>query len=418
LRRGPPLALCAALGLGLGAAHGAGPDLTPFVGTWVFQSGSQFTLDCPALGALPPQVATGTPVSIYPGTTSDLVFDIGCRCMINMTLDATGQSAHAAGTQTCKVVPRGLQIAGDVNLLTLDFSAAPLLTMNLGANNVELKVQQRTCAASPDSTFTGMGTLARTSTSYATCGPEETAIGVLPAWSGGTTDCPFGAGHDGLQITMQNEVTNPCSDATGSRGEGSWLLPDDTRVHAPRCPTADEAAAHPADFNSTTLNFCRVDGTEFKPFTTSPTDRSQFYAVLKLGTAAACPPGSVRIQKQIDNEDDSTAPPSVAVGDIFPSVVLDPSLGTTTTLVFCYFQAAASAADTMTGFPDLGFPYAVFHRFTGEQPPWVIAKRWVFSDDEDGQKGIDSYEPSDNAAFEEVIENPDDNTYFNLAWVR
>ena len=75
----------------------------------------------------------------------------------------------------------------------------------------------------------------------------------------------------------------------------------------------------------------------------------------------------------------------------------------------------------MAAFPDLGFRYAVFHRFTGEQPPWVIAKRWQYSDDEDGQNGVDAYVPRDGPMtreFGQVIENPNFNTYFDYAWVR
>jgi len=54
----------------------------------------------------------------------------------------------------------------------------------------------------------------------------------------------------------------------------------------------------------------------------------------------------------------------------------------------------------------------------------VIVKRWIYSDDEDDQLGVDHYETSESDAsilsdFQRVIENPQsNNTVFNLARVR
>jgi hypothetical protein len=150
----------------------------------------------------------------------------------------------------------------------------------------------------------------------------------------------------------------------------------------------------------------------------------QFYAVLKLGSV--CPNGSVEVSKTIDNEDDPGPIVSTDLGDPGPNRVESrPGLGTITVLAFCYFRGAASPDAVMAGFPDLGFPYAVFHAYAGEQPPWVMVKQWIYSNDEDNQMGVNRYDSIDAAAkteFQRVIENPPENsqanTYFNLARVR
>jgi hypothetical protein len=78
----------------------------------------------------------------------------------------------------------------------------------------------------------------------------------------------------------------------------------------------------------------------------------------------------------------------------------------------------------MSAFPDLGFPYAVFHSYLDEQPPWVIAKRWQYSLDENGRNNKDAYLGSDPALkdeFTHIIENAvggQYSTYFDVARVR
>ncbi len=91
---------------------------------------------------------------------------------------------------------------------------------------------------------------------------------------------------------------------------------------------------------------------------------------------------------------------------------------TDTTLHFCYFQQGAAP---MAAFPDVGLHYAVFHRYAGEQPPWVIAKSWQYSDDEDGGSMNQYMPPSSSPVtqeFMQVIENTGNDTYFDIAWVR
>jgi hypothetical protein len=84
----------------------------------------------------------------------------------------------------------------------------------------------------------------------------------------------------------------------------------------------------------------------------------------------------------------------------------------------------------MSEFPDLGFPYAVFHDFEGPQPAWILRKRFVFSDDSNNNNS-NAYYPDPGAhpetlEFMSIIENPlaqvglgdSVNTYFDMARVR
>jgi hypothetical protein len=376
------------------------------VGTWTFQGGSQVQATCPSLGTVV-EGFSGAQASVYPGTKTDLVFDIGCRCTIG--LDVSGSHATLSGPQSCLIISRGEQLSGEISALTLDRSSDGTLTLSFsGANGVLSNRDGSGCALT---SLSGSATLVRASTQMISCGDERTAVGVLPYAAGDTIDCPFGAGGEDLRITMDDEEQAPCSDTTGSHGEGSWVLPDDPPRGPPVC-----TAAH-----VTTLTFCRVDGALFKSLTTALSPE-QYYAVLKLGSV--CPNGSVEVDKTIDNED-QPAPPgngSTFLGQLGPNEVLnDPMLGTITKLAFCYFRGAASPDAVMPGFPNLGFPYAVFHAYAGTQPPWVIVKRWIYSNDEDGQLGVDHYDTTDASIlsdFQGVIENPHSNTVFNLARVR
>jgi len=396
-------ALAAAL-LGIHSARGAGTDVSGFVGVWTFQGGSQIQAMCPSLGAVVEQLR-GTRVSIYPGTSTDLVFDIGCRCTLG--LDVTGNDATLAGTQPCLVIPRGLQLSGDISALTLVRSMDGTLTVTLAAANAALQSATASCDLSA---LSGSGTLARTGSGVVTCGDPSTAVGVMPYLADGTTDCPYGAGAEALRITMHDEDQPACSDSTGSRGEGRWVLPDDARQGPPVCTGS----------HTTVLDFCRVDGRLFQPLTTG-SDPAQFYAVLKLGSV--CPAGSIQVRKTIDNEDEpASADPSGSLGDLGPNEVHGAPPGTLTKLSFCYFRAAPSPDAVMAGFPDLGFPYAVYHRYAGEQPPWVMMKRWLYSNDEDNQpSGVNEYDSPDLSIlpeFQGVIEDRQRNTVFDLARVR
>ncbi len=391
---------------GAHTARGAGADLSGFVGTWTIQGGSQVQASCASLGTVV-EGLSGARASVYPGTTTDLVFDLGCRCTIG--LDVTGSRATLSGPQSCLVIPHGAELSGEIGALTLDRASDGTLTLSFsGADGAFSNRDGSGCALS---SLSGAATLVRAGTQVVSCGDEQTAVGVLPYAARDTIDCPFGAGVEDLRITMADEEQAPCSDATGSRGEGHWVLPDDPPRGPPVCTPA----------HVTSLTFCRVDGALFKSLTTALSP-DQYYAVLKLGSV--CPNGSIEIDKTIDNEDQpADGGASSSLGQLGPNEVLnDPVLGTITKLAFCYFRGAASPDAVMPAFPDLGFPYAVFHAYAGTQPPWVIVKRWIYSNDEDDQNGADHYDTTDASIlpeFQGVIENPQsNNTVFNLARVR
>jgi hypothetical protein len=401
-------AITAALLLAVGAAHGAPADIRRFLGTWTFGIDGQSMATCD--GTTYPGSLAGRRVSIYAGTTSDLVFDAGCHCQVQLALTPEGEGAMLTGEQSCDLVLAGNLKSGTINALDLSLSDVGVLTVNLAGNVPGLTFSKVTCL--PD--FTAAGTLTHTSATPVTCGDPSTVVGVLPAAPEGTTDCPFGAGLEGLQIFMHDESTSneACSDRTGMHGEGNWLLPDDDR---PRQFVCD-----PHRY-TTTLDFCRVDGTQFKPLLSATADPAQGYAVLELGDS--CPPGSVEVSMTIDNEDDNQgSEPSMTTGHPGRNLARPDEGATKTVLFFCYFRPTTSVDEAMTGFPDLAIPYAVFHRSAGEQPPWVIAKRWLHSHNEVDhgyQQGpYGSPDPSAIPDFRDIVEMPDGDTTFNLARVR
>jgi hypothetical protein len=376
------------------------------VGIWTFQGGSQVAATCASPGALPlSQALSGTRISIYPGATTDLIFDLGCRCAVGVQVAADGTRATLAGDQSCLVIGRGVQMSGQITALALDLTADGSLAFSFSGTGDGLGTGNGSCAST---VLSGSGTLTRTSSGKISCGDPATAVGVLPFSPRDTTDCPLGAGGEDLRITMHDEDDLPCSDATGSRGEGSWVLPDDPPRPPPVCGL----------LRSTTLTFCRVDGASFKSLTTELAPEQE-YAVLKLGSR--CPNGSIEVTKTIDNEDQPVGDGSSHIGDPGPNQLLSGPLGTITQLTFCYFRGAAAPDAVMQSFPDLGFPYAVFHDFDGPQPPWVILKRWLYSDDEDAQIDVDRYDSTDQSAltdFPRLVGNPKMDTVFNLARVR
>ena len=81
----------------------------------------------------------------------------------------------------------------------------------------------------------------------------------------------------------------------------------------------------------------------------------------------------------------------------------------------------------MTSFPDLGMNYAVFHDFDGDQPSWVLLKKWIHSDDEDSEAHYPDYYFPVSAPelpdFKRIVEMPigvgnAPDTTFDLAQVR
>lgn len=400
---GHAAALGVAVLVAVSAAHGGTPDVSQFVGTWLFTDG-QSAVECAGLKPLSTTL-TGVRPSIYPGSSSDLIFDLGCHCRVALNL--TGAGAEIVGPQTCTIVNEAVPISGQVDTLTLSLADGGGLMFTLVGSNAGFTVGTAQCANAP---FSGGGQLTRVDTGVVTCGDDATAVGVVTYTPTGSGACKMGAGREGLQIQMHDADSPPCSDQSGSAGEGPWVLPDDGRKQQPICSFRQDR---------TVLNFCRVDGARFQPITAG-SDPTQFYAVLKLGDR--CPNGSVEVTRVIDNEDRPGDTPNLVLGDPRPNIVLvDPTAGTLTTLVFCYFRAAASASETMTTFPDLGFPYAVFHDYVDEQPPWVILKRWQQSGDANGKNNKDAYQASDSSVIDEfrkVIEDGQYTTTFDVARVR
>jgi hypothetical protein len=82
------LALIGAIVLAARATHSAASagDLTPFLGTWTYSS-SNFSVRC-STASFPIRDVDGRKISISPGTDSDLVVELGCRCRLAVDLDA------------------------------------------------------------------------------------------------------------------------------------------------------------------------------------------------------------------------------------------------------------------------------------------------------------------------------------------
>jgi hypothetical protein len=244
-------------------------------------------------------------------------------------------------------------------------------------------------------------------------------VGVV-AYPGVTTFCETAPERESVYFRMHDERDSHCSNESGARGEGFWVSPHATKVPLPA--QCERYRSH------TVLPFCRtiVDAGAFRPMTTDPAESAQAYALLRFGDR--CPAHSVEVVKRIINEDDRNEnDPIHSAALLYPNEITDDARGNYTKLYFCLFRAAPSDADTMSEFPDLGFPYAVFHDFDGEQPGWVIRKRWQYSDDSN-QSGVSnqyvpSVETSEHAAeLARMVENPirgsTADTYFEAARVR
>jgi hypothetical protein len=250
-------------------------------------------------------------------------------------------------------------------------------------------------------------------------------VGVLPVRPGLNSDyCPGGFNREPVTFRMDDDNTTHCSFSSGFFGEGSWVAPLSRKPPLQMQPCAPSTWA--------TLHSCRVEveADDFKPLTVDADDSANFYAVLKFGER--CPDGATEVAKRIVNEDtDGDTRVEGAPGAAAPNYSETGVLGNATYLYFCFFRAAASIEQTMTAFPDLTIPYAVFHDFEADQPAWVLEKRWEYSDDENNNNGSTShsnanaYFLADDEArrqFQQLVENArvadTTNTYFDLARVR
>ena len=147
--------------------------------------------------------------------------------------------------------------------------------------------------------------------------PCANAVGVIPE-----NDATCGSTYDRISIRMSTE--------SGLNYESGWN-------------SAWGVSSSYADIYA-----CRVDGTQYKPITTTA-DSSKYYAMLQLG--AACPPGSVAFSKFIDNANPGSSNQSSGA-NISPN-----TSSSDTTLKFCLFRSGSS---TMPAFPIRGYSYGVF----------------------------------------------------------
>jgi hypothetical protein len=389
------------------AARGAGPDPLPFTGTWTCATGSKLTTMCQ--GVPLNEVLDGTPLAIRAAAGSDLTLDIGCACALPLTVSASDPNlATLTAPTTCQFV------FGEFDITV----AVESLTLRLTAGTLELELQAGATRAAPigdceSSSITA--SLLKTSDAVRGCGPDATAVGVVPYAPRDSIPCPFGAAREGVIVFNHDEDDTVCLQQTGALGEGLWVLPQSSKYDDLQCRPRDPAASRTITY----MSFCRVDGRPFKPLTTDPSATEQFYAVLKLGDEP-CPNGAVEMIRRMDTEDWENG--SAAVGRLGPNQIVNQIDSTATVFHFCYFRWAETAADTMTTFPDLGFPYAVFHDFEGPQPLWVTLKRWLYSSNESSGNKSDLSSPvGDSQAvgqFERIVERPDNATFFDMARVR
>jgi hypothetical protein len=152
--------------------------------------------------------------------------------------------------------------------------------------------------------------------------------------------------------------------------------------------------------SATRFYFCKVDGTLFKPFSTSTSaaDQRDDYAVLKLGTT--CPAGSQEFSRHFDNEDSDNR-------NFFTGVISPNVSNQDTTLYFCLFRYAASGVATMSAFPNLGsgFRYGVFG--PSDFNRGALAFGTIRSDDEDSGNTSTYTVPSDALSAAKRIIYPD-----------
>jgi hypothetical protein len=407
------VAVAGAMTSGCRAARGANPPPSPLVGTWRVGAEAKLVSTCNGI-ATPTPPLTGETVAIRSGPGAELWYDIGCRCHLPLTISPTDAGQASLTTPTdCRFVFETLELRVDVQAVTIRLDPT--------AGTVDLDLRSGKSEVPPigsceSSVLTA--TLSPMTPTPAECGPDATAIGVVPYDLTGQRSCPAGAGREGLMMISQDEDGESCSPrGTGTSGESFWSLPQ-TGKEDVQCGEPPSATGRP----QTHQHFCRIDGQTFRPLTTDPQATDQFYAVLKLGPdEAPCPNGSVDMVRTMDTEDDLNG--GRTVGALGPNHLGTMTGDTFTILHFCFFRWAESAADTMAEFPDLGFPYAVFHDFDGSQPTWVNLKRYMYSRNETSTNGnrLVRYNADDALAvqqFREIVGDPTSATIFDLAWVR
>ena len=412
LRVRGPLALLAVAVLGIAVAHGSPIDLKPFVGNWTLESGSKIQLTCSGLSLstdLPSSV-----VSITPGTTSDLEFHLACHC--TLPLNIVGSQARLAAPTYCSFVLVTYQIVTTVTDLTFDLSS-PVPSLTITGPEGEALARPALPGTGPCADFGITGTVHRASSTPIDCGPDDTAVGILPSWKEGNIDCGIDVGRECVDILLNSDNNLTCLGETGARGEGKWVLPQAQRYDQMCSRVSAPNSNKP---NLVNLPFCRVDGRQFKPLTTDATATDQSYAVLMLGTQ--CPNGSVEVVWGLDTpevNDASSCAGAAPERPCGPNQAIDLGGGASTFYMhFCLFRAAASADGVMSAFPEIGKGYSVFHAFDAKQPPWVIHKRWIYSQHGLGNRVSGADEDANRQLSAIVEETSDHGIYFEMARVR
>jgi hypothetical protein len=156
------------------------------------------------------------------------------------------------------------------------------------------------------------------------------------------------------------------------------------------------------DHSGTLFQFCKVNGTQFKPLATTDNSRN-YYAVLKLG--GSCPLNSYGFSRYFDNEDDDNA--NWSEGNIHPN-----TCDSNTRLYFCLFKFGSS---TMTSFPNLGMSYGVFAASFFSK---AIQVGYVYTDDEDDDNENSYSAPPSIAPAAKSIISDGSNTTLKLAKVK
>jgi hypothetical protein len=253
---------------------------------------------------------------------------------------------------------------------------------------------------------------------------DEIYVGVMPYSASGYALDPISCpGADHMVFDLDN--LEGCALATGAAGEQTWSPPT-----AVKYPIQREYCESDRRWSKTTLSFCRVRVKPdlFRPLAAAAGEGQQAYALLKFGDR--CPDHSIEWNRWITNAypGNENVMPDNAIPNHGSS-----ELGNYTRLYFCMLMPGLNHQSSMTAFPDLGFPYVVFHDYDGPQPGWVMLKRWVLTDD--AQVGVRSqyYPPIDTdpagEVFSEIVESvqnvvvgdpPHDypDTRFDLARVR
>jgi hypothetical protein len=380
------------------------------VGTWTFESGVDAMVTCSA--GPPIKVRIGGAIARISEVVGGVELELGCRCRLRMTaeggLTESGQACTLVGAQSG---PMDTEIAARVDTFTLAPDGAGGLTSRVRGSAVPNQLAQVNMP--PSCSFELDSPLARDEVERPRCGDDRTAVGVVAVARSGV--CPLRTGIDGLVIVIGNEPESGCAAETGDLGE-TTVLPANAVKSLPPC----RPGAAPADRATIAFNFCRVDGALFKPFVADGTQGNN-YALLRLGEE--CPAGSVKVSKYINNPDGVRS--NATLGNIGPNQSGNVP-GTFTQLEFCLFQAQEEGAPVKEGFPDVGVAFAVFHDYEGFQPPWVIGKRWLRTDDENSGDGNRYLGPdgvlTDGTEIDELkkmIEDIGNNdTVFDLAYVQ